>query len=179
MSLARHLPSGFGLRRATAADALHVGPLMRSADRAEIEALEGRPVGAFLGDMIVGGARGLTVRGEPMVLYGIVASEELPHHAMPWLVTTSTLVHDELMSIMWMSRMQVDFWQRRWPVLQALCDSRNDFRREWLEWLGFVRCGHLAAFGAARLPFDLYARSRYPETAKVPLMRATMPSAPT
>ena len=63
-------------------------------------------------------------------------------------------------------------------MLQALCDSRNDFRREWLEWLGFVRCGHLAAFGAARLPFDLYARSRYAETAKVPLMTATTPSAP-
>ena len=57
MSFARHLPSGFGLRRATAADALHVGPLMRSADRAEIEALEGRTVGAFLADMIGGRAR--------------------------------------------------------------------------------------------------------------------------
>jgi len=62
------------------------------------------------------------------------------------------------MNIMWMSRLQVDLWQRRSVVLQALCDSRNSFRREWLEWLGFLRRGHLAAFGAGRLPFDLYAR---------------------
>ena len=158
LSLARHLPADFGLRRATAADANHVGPLMRPADRAEIEALEGRPVGAFLSDMIGGAARVLTVRGEPMVLYGIVAAQGLTGHAMPWLATTSTVLQHDLINIMWMSRLQVDLWQRRSAVLQAVCDSRNGFRRDWLEWLGFLRISHLAAFGAAGLPFDLYSR---------------------
>jgi hypothetical protein len=158
VSLARSLPAGYGLRRATAADAQHVGRLMRPADRTEIEALEGRPAGEFLTETIGGRSCVLTIRSEPMVLYGIVACEGLSGHSMPWLATTSTLAHDDLMNIMWMSRLQVDLWQRRSAVLQALCDSRNSFRREWLEWLGFLRSGHLAAFGAGRLPFDLYAR---------------------
>lgn len=119
MSLARHLPAGYGLRRATTADAQHVGRLMRPADRAEIEALEGRPAGEFLAETIGGRSRVLTIRREPMVLYGIVACEGLFGHAMPWLATTSTLAHDDLMNIMWMSRLQVDLWQRRSPVLQA------------------------------------------------------------
>jgi hypothetical protein len=57
-----------------------------------------------------------------------------------------------------MSRVQIDTWQRRWPALQAVCDVRNVFHREWLECLGFTQRGHLDAFGAAGLPFELYSR---------------------
>ena len=39
MSLARYLPTGCALRRATAEDARHVGRLMRPADQAEIDRL--------------------------------------------------------------------------------------------------------------------------------------------
>jgi len=46
--------------------------------------------------------------------------------------------------------------------VQAICDSRNLFHRDWLEWLGFIKGGHLAAFDAARLPFDLYVRQSGP-----------------
>jgi len=158
VSLAKHLPTGCAIRRATGDDVRHVGRLMRPADRAEIEALEGRPVGEFLADAIALQSRVLTIDGEPMVLYGIAACEGLPGHATPWHATTATIAHDDLMTIMWLSRLQIDLWQRRSPTLQALCDSRNLFHRQWLEWLGFVRGGHLAAFGAARLPFDLYVR---------------------
>jgi hypothetical protein len=66
---------------------------MRPADRAEIEALEGRPAGEFLTETIGGRSCVLTIRSEPMVLYGIVACEGLSGHAMPWLATTSTLAH--------------------------------------------------------------------------------------
>ena len=70
------------------------------------------------------------------------------------------MAHDELTTVMWLSRLQADAWQRRWPVLQAVCDVRNDFHREWLEWLDFVPQGRVEAFGAAGLPFDLYRRAR-------------------
>jgi hypothetical protein len=66
--------------------------------------------------------------------------------------------HDELIAIMWMSRVQIGTWQRRWPTLQAVCDVRNVFHRQWLEWLGFTQRGHLDAFGAAGQPFELYSR---------------------
>lgn len=160
MSLARHLPDGCALHHATVADACHVGVRMRPVDRDEIEALEGRVVRDFLADAVAHGARTLTIRGEPVLLYGIAACEELPGHATPWLVTASTIGHDELMTVMWMSRLQIELWQRRMPVLEMPCDSRNAFHREWLEWLGFRHRGHLAAFGAAGLPFDLYVRRR-------------------
>ncbi len=160
MSLARHLPEGWALHSATTADAFHVGVRMRPADRDEIEALEGRVVREFLTDAVAHGARTLAIRGEPALLYGIVACDDLPGHAIPWLVTTSTIGHDELMTIMWMSRLQVELWQRHTDVLEAPCDSRNTFHREWLEWLGFQHGGHLATFGAAGLPFDLYIRRR-------------------
>jgi hypothetical protein len=160
MSLARHLPVGCTLHRATVADAFHVGVRMRPVDRAEIEALEGRNVGEFLADAVGHGARTLAIRGLPVLLYGIVPCAELPGHATPWLVTTATIGHDELMNIMWMSRLLIEVWQRRTPVLETLCGSSNSFRREWLEWLGFEHGGHLAAFGAAGLPFDLYVRHR-------------------
>jgi hypothetical protein len=160
MSLARHLPDGYVVRRTTGSDARHVGARMRAVDRAEIEALEGRDACEFLADAVEHGAWTLTIGGEPVLLYGLVPCVDLPGHATPWLVTISTIGHDELMTVMWMSRVQIELWQRRTPVLEVLCDSRNSFRREWLEWLGFERGGHLAAFGAAGLPFDLYVRHR-------------------
>ena len=158
MSFARHLPEGCALRRATAEDARYVGRLLRPADRAEVEALEGRPVAEFLAEAIADRARVLTIDREPVVLYGIAACDDLPGHSTPWHVTTATIAHEDLMTVMGLSRLQIDLWQRRSPTLQALCDSRNLFHRDWLEWLGFAKAGHLAAFGAARLPFDLYVR---------------------
>jgi hypothetical protein len=111
-----------------------------------------------MADSIAFRARVVLLRAEPMVLYGIAPSDGLPGHSMAWLAMTSTIVHADLLDIMWLSRVQIQLWQRRSPVLQALCDARNGFHRQWLEWLGFAACGHLAAFGAAHLPFDLYAR---------------------
>ena len=158
MSLARHLPDGCALRRATANDARHVGARMRPVDRAEIEALEGRGVDEFLADALAAGARTLTIGGEPMLLYGLVPCAEMPGHATPWLVTSSAIGHDELIAVMSMSRLQIDFWQRRAAVLEIVCDSRNVFRRQWLEWLGFQHAGHLDSLGAAGLPFDHFVR---------------------
>lgn len=154
----KHLPAGYAVRRATAGDVAHVAPLMRPVDRVELEALEGRPAGEILACAVAGPARVLTIAAEPLLLYGIVACEGLPGHAAPWLATTSTISHDQLVEIMWLSRLQIDVWQRRWPVLQAVCDTRNQFRSDWLQWLGFAHRGHLRAFGAARLPFNLYMR---------------------
>lgn len=162
MSLAKHLPSGCAVRRATGMDAAHVAGLLRSVDRAEMEALEGRSAGDVLASAVAepspARARVLTIREQPAVLYGIVACEGLPGNATPWLATIESLAHDDLMNVMWMSRLQIDVWQHRWPTLQAVCDVRNTFHRQWLQWLGFAARGHVDAFGAAGLPFDLYQR---------------------
>jgi len=170
------LPTGCAVRRATTADAAYVTNLMRPADRAEMEALEGcSTLDVLRGWMTAPTSnpmaqhpseacrtpvpRLLTVAGQPAVLYGIVASAGWAGHATPWLAAVSTMAHDELTTVMWLSRLQADAWQRRWPVLQAVCDVRNHFHREWLEWLDFVPQGRVEAFGAAGLPFDLYRRA--------------------
>lgn len=160
MPFAKHLPVGCAIRGATAADASHVAALLRPVDRAEMEALEGRSAADVLVSSISAAPRVLTIREEPTVLYGIVACVGLPGNAIPWAATTSTIEQDDLAAVMWMSRVQVDVWQRRWPMLQAVCDVRNAFRRDWLEWLGFTQRGRLEIFGAAGLPFDLYSRAR-------------------
>ena len=179
------LPADYVVRRATAADAGHIAKLMRPADREEMEALEGcpaidvlrgwmtppmiNPMATRSDDVRRGPApRLLAINDEPVVIYGIMSSAGWAGHATPWLAAVSTMAHDELTSVMWLSRLQVDMWQRRWPVLQAVCDARNDFRGQWLDWLGFVPQGRVEAFGAAGLPFDLYRRTARPDiTAKV------------
>jgi hypothetical protein len=162
MSLAKHLPPGYAVRNATAADAAQVAQLLRPVDLAEMEALEGRPALQILASMVdapdSAPARVLTICKVPVMLYGIVACEGLPGNAMLWLASIESLAQDDLMNVMWMSRLQVDVWQHRWPRLQVVCGVHNIFRRQWLEWLGFAARGHLEAFGAARRPFDLYER---------------------
>jgi hypothetical protein len=44
--------------------------------------------------------------------------------------------------------------------LPTVCDARNRFRSQWLDWLGFERRGRVERFGAAGRPFDLHVRLR-------------------
>jgi hypothetical protein len=157
-SIGRDLPAGYDVRPAIARDGSRVEKDMRPVDRAELESLEGRPAAEILSGAIAGGMRVLTIRSEPVVVYGIAACAGLPGHAMPWAATVATLDHDDLMNIMWLSRHQLEAWQRRWPTLQALCDTRNVFHRDWLTWLGFLPSGRPAACGVTGQAFDLFVR---------------------
>jgi hypothetical protein len=171
----RHLPAGCSVRRAAPGDAKHVATLLRADDRLEMEALEGRPALDVLQDWMSGGSHVLVVRGDAVAIFGIVACAALgavacadpgasfpeEHRAAtPWAAMVSTLAGEDLVDVMWLSRFQIDAWQRRWPVLQTVCDSRNRFRGQWLDWLGFERRGRLECFGAAGRPFDLHVRLR-------------------
>lgn len=166
MSIAKHLPAGCAIRLSVETDVTHVAGLLRPADRAEIKSLEGRPAGEVLlsaiGEPGPGRARTLTIREQPVVLYGIVPCEGLGGSATPWIATIDRLEDGELMDIMWLSRMQIDFWQHRWPTLRVVCDVRNLFHRQWLQWLGFEVQGRVRSFGAAGVPFDLYQRDTPP-----------------
>ena len=166
MIRARHLPEGCAVRRATPFDARRIARGMREPDRAEMEALEGCPALEVLQGWVTphvtwmtSSPRVLTIRDEPCVIYGIAASPGRAGHAAPWLALVSTLADDDFTNVMWLSRLQVDAWQRRWPVLQTVCDVRNQFHRDWLDGLGFLRQGRVESFGAAGLPFDLYRRA--------------------
>ncbi|WP_421994503.1 hypothetical protein [Reyranella sp.] len=162
---ARRLPAGCRLRRAASGDAGRIAGLLRADDRREMEALDGRPALDVLEDWMRGGCHVLSVRGEATAIFGIVGcpgSSVAPGQraATPWAAIVSTLGGDDLADMMWLSRFQVDSWQRRWPLLQTVCDTRNSFRRHWLDWLGFEHRGRVEGFGAAGLPFDLLVRLR-------------------
>jgi|FEC22Drversion2_1045045.scaffolds.fasta_scaffold00874_19 hypothetical protein len=173
-SLSRHLPSGCTIRRAIAGDAERVAGLLREADRQEMEALEGRPALAVLQEWMSGASRVLIAHGDAVAIFGITActvhgadshdkqhgEQHQPRAATPWVAMASTLDHEDLVDVLWLSRFQVDAWQRRWPVLLTVCDMRNRFRGQWLDWLGFERRGRVERFGAAGIPFDLHVRLR-------------------
>lgn len=170
-SPARHLPAGCSVRRAAPGDAERVAALLRADDRLEMEALEGRPALDVLQGWMSGESHVLIVRGDAVAIFGIVACADpdtvacasIPAEhraATPWAAMVSTLGGEDLVDVMWLSRFQIDAWQRRWPVLQTVCDSRNRFRGQWLDWLGFERRGRLECFGAAGRPFDLHVRLR-------------------
>jgi hypothetical protein len=140
---------------------------LRAADRLEMEALEGRPALDVLEGWMSGGSQVLVVRGDAVAIFGIVpctvsgASVPSEHRAAaPWAALVSTVACEDLVDVMWLSRFQVDAWQRHWPVLQTVCDTRNRFRGQWLDWLGFERRGRVERFGAAGRPFDLHVRLR-------------------
>jgi hypothetical protein len=163
---ARGLPPACNLRRTAPGDAEHVAALLRSGDRLEMEALEGRPALNVLQGWMSGGAHVLAVHGEAAAIFGIVACDLVQpdqraggqRMATPWAAVVSTLGHEDLVDVLWLSRLQVDAWQRRWPVLQMVCDARNSFRGQWLDWLGFERRGRVERFGAAGLPFNFHVR---------------------
>jgi hypothetical protein len=82
-------------------------------------------------------------------------------HATPWLAIASTIAHGDLMNVMRLSRAPVDSWQRRWSVLQTVCDAPNHFHRQWLDWLGFGRQGRAALRAlSARPPATMFIRER-------------------
>lgn len=173
VSAARHLPAGCSLRRAAPGDAERVADLLRVDDRLEMEALEGRPALDVLRSWMSGGSHVLVVRGAAAAIFGIVECSDILHPqrmATPWAAVVSTLGDEDLVDMLWLSRLQVDAWQRRWPVLQTVCDARNRFRSQWLDWLGFEHRGRVERFGAAGRPFDLHVRLR--DTVQPPLARS-------
>jgi hypothetical protein len=161
------LPAAVSVRRAAPGDAERIATLLRADDRLEMEALEGRPALDVLQGWMSGGSHVLVVRGDAVAIFGIVAcavpdasTPAADRAGTPWAAMVSTLGGEDLVDVMWLSRFQIDAWQRRWPVLQTVCDAGNRFRGQWLDWLGFERRGRLECFGAAGRPFDLHVRLR-------------------
>lgn len=160
-SPARGFPPGCTVRRALRGDAERVASLLRAEDRLEMEALEGRPALDVLQGWMSSGPHVLTIRGEAAAIFGIVPCLDLRANyrlASPWGVVVATLNPEDLIDVVWLSRLQIDAWQRRWAVLRTVCDARNQFRSRWLDWLGFQCRGRVECFGAAGLPFDLHVR---------------------
>jgi len=157
----RRLPPGCSIRHTSAADVERVAGLLSTEDHLEMETLEGRPALDVLQGWVAGGSHVLRIRDDAAAIFGIVpcsGSPKTSRAATPWVAMVSTLERDDLINVVWLSRLQVDVWQRRWPVLQTVCDTRNRFHSQWLNWLGFECRGRVERFGAAGQPFDLHVR---------------------
>lgn len=156
----RTLPADYAIGRVGQGEVMEVCGRLRGEDRAELAALEGRPTADVLRSWIRPSSRVLTIGNRPAVVYGVEPCADLPRHAIVWTVATASIAEADMNKIMWLSRLQVDLWQRRWPVLLNVCDARHAFRRHWLEWLGFESERQLERFGTAAIPFHLYRRDR-------------------
>ena len=126
---------------ATAAHADAMAPLMSAQDVAEIEAMGFTPREA-LGYSLNGStvADCALVDGVPAALWGICPRSLLGERALLWMLGTPA-VQQNARALLVLSRYFADWAQERYPVLEALIDSRHDKALRWVKWLGFKSTG--------------------------------------
>ena len=126
---------------ATAAHADTMAPLMSAQDVAEIEAMGFTPRQA-LGYSLDGStvADCALVDGVPAALWGICPRSLVGERALLWMLGTPA-VQQNAKALLVLSRYFADWAQQRYPVLEALIDSRHDKALRWVRWLGFRPTG--------------------------------------
>lgn len=134
------------IREATTADAVHLAPLMREADRDEVYAASGMsPLAGLLASM-QGGQESWSglVDGNLTVLFGLKDNK-------PWLLGSDGVASIPV-PFLRRSRSVVAVWRDRYGRIGNHVDARNHVSVAWLQWLGF-EIGVAEPYGFRRLPF--------------------------
>lgn len=137
-----------------------LGPILRDADRMELEAATGRDAtGVVVQSVAISSMCWVaTERGMPLVLFG---AAPMPHHenfvGVPWLVASPALIP---YAVPFLRRCApfLDEMQRRYPLLVNYTDARNTVHHRWLRWLGFTFIRRHERMGAAGIPFIEFVR---------------------
>lgn len=153
------LPADVEIRAGTEADALALGPILRDADRAELEAATGRPAT----DVVVNSVQLSTMcwvateRGVPLVMFGAAQMPSFPSVGVPWLVASPGLIPH---AVPFLRRCApfLNEMQRTYPLLANYTDARNTVHHRWLRWLGFTFIHRHERYGAAGIPFIEFIR---------------------
>jgi hypothetical protein len=149
------------VRLAGEEDAALLEPLLRDADRQELEAASGPDVLGQLQEA-VRFSRGRLGRmafvaeleGEAIALFGFVPAGALSEAAHPWLVGTDTLNRVPGM-LTRLSRSYCSAVLGEYPVLVNYVDVRHEASVRWLSRLGF-ELQPPEPFGVAGLPFHRF-----------------------
>ena len=141
------------VRPATTADALYVGAHLRAADRAEVEALSGRPPVEVLLDSVTASSMAWAgcVDDEPVCLFGVAPMSLAGVVGFPWLLGTDGVL-DHAAAFLRRNKAYLGQMLAEYPILRNVVDARNEVSIRWLRWLGF-QFGTARPMGAANLPF--------------------------
>lgn len=145
---------------ATEAHARQMAPILRAADRAEIEALSGvSPTEALLhglhGDACLAGFTG---DDRPVCMFGVSQSTG-PGEAFVWLMATTELERVG-MTFLRQGRAYFDAFHDIYPLLHNYVDARNELHIRWLKWLGCTFIQTNVIMGVQQRPFHEFVRTK-------------------
>jgi len=153
---------GLQFRPAELSDATVLGPILRSADRLEIQASVGRPPTDTLREGIASSDpcwAVLTPGGALMALFGVVPDAGATRSGMIWLLGSDELAKHQF-AVLRSSRLWVARLQEQYDQLWNYVDARNDLHLNWLRWCGFRFVELVECHGVERRPFWRIERTR-------------------
>jgi hypothetical protein len=152
------LPQGVAFRPATIADCESLAPRLRKEDAAEALAASGIPAEYALkfarlhADPMV-----VDISGTPEMIFGLKPIDAV--EARPWMLGTSVAFTPKWRrTFLHASRIAVEEWQKRFPLLHNFIDARNTTHKRWLSWLGFHFIARHEHYGPFGLPFYEFVR---------------------
>lgn len=148
------------IRKARLEDLGHLAANIRPEDAAEIKAHIGMGVPAALsmcwsyGDPFVG----VSPRtGNPVAIFGVVPSEELPGAGICWMVGTTELP-SVAVSFIKATRHILPVLHKDYDLIYNYLDARNTLHLQWVKRMGFKVLRLVPEFGVERRPFYEIAR---------------------
>ncbi len=141
-------------RPARPEDAAALAPLLRAADRREIEAADGLDPALVLAEGIAGSdpCHAVVDGDRILALFGVTPSADDPEVGMVWLLGSDELVARGTL-VARRSRAYLALWHQRYRVLWNMVDARNEVHLRWLRWCGFTVVGRVEHHGAEQRPF--------------------------
>jgi hypothetical protein len=149
------------VRPATPDDAKYIATRLRKADRAECEAVIGKPPEAFLpGSVALATACWSIIAptGDIIGLFGVSPYPGDKNVGAVWMVATDELPK-YTRQFLRETRRWVKVMQDHYPILWNIVDTRNTVHVKWIKWCGFTFHGtHL--IGPDKIPFLEFSKVR-------------------
>ncbi|MCI4664216.1 MAG: hypothetical protein MRY74_05800 [Neomegalonema sp.] len=149
---------GHIVRPAVRRDAIRLAPLLRQADRAEIQASSGLPAQVALQACLAASEAAYAVThrdsgpdGAPLAMFGVAPHPLGADVAAPWLLAAV-----ELPKVSRAMLREAPAWITRLSAGRMLCnfaDERNHLHLRWLALLGFSRLRRVERCGPEARPF--------------------------
>jgi hypothetical protein len=143
------------VRPAADVDADVLADRLRSADRDEIQAADGRPAKEVLREGIAASNPCYAVldsTGSLLALFGAIPDPAQDGRAKVWLLGSGDLFKHRR-AIARMSRPWLDRLHAEHRILWNFVDARNDNHIRWLKWCGFRFLRRVEYFGFEQRPF--------------------------
>ena len=146
------------VRPAVLADVLELAPKMRTADREEIRASNGKsPLEALVIPFTYKKSRNYTIIGTAnegvMGMFGVTPTKD-PEYGVAWLLSSEDLFKHTKQFIKecpyWVSQMSEGY-----TYIYNWVDRRNWKSLKWLQFLGFEAKEEMKNYGVGKLPFLL------------------------